>query len=41
MAVVTDPAGSPFTLIDTSHRSTPHAPDEDELGGANDDPYDD
>jgi uncharacterized protein len=41
MAVVTDPAGAPFTLIDTSHRSIPHAPDEDELGAANDDPYDD
>ncbi|TCO56936.1 VOC family protein [Actinocrispum wychmicini] len=40
-SVVEDPSGTAFTLIDTSNRYTPHAPTEDELGSANDDPYDD
>jgi predicted enzyme related to lactoylglutathione lyase len=41
LSVVEDPSGAAFTLINTSHRPTPHAPDEDELGAATDDPYDD
>lgn len=40
-SVLEDPLGAAFTMIDTSNRYTPHAPDEDELGAANDDPYDD
>jgi predicted enzyme related to lactoylglutathione lyase len=41
LSVVEDPSGAAFTLIDSSNRSTPHAPTEDELGAATDDPYDD
>jgi predicted enzyme related to lactoylglutathione lyase len=40
-SVVEDPAGAVFTLIDSSNVSTPHAPTEDEMGAATDDPYDD
>ncbi|GAB3906779.1 VOC family protein [Kibdelosporangium lantanae] len=41
ISVIEDPSGAPFTLIDTARRLAPHAPTEDELGSANDDPYDD
>jgi uncharacterized protein len=41
ISVVEDPSGAVFTLIDSSNRTTPHAPSEEELGAATDDPYDD